>query len=153
MFVDHLSHRVAQQHDVLVKRFDLPLQFNAVDEVDRHWDVFAAQGVQERILEQLAFVIVHDILRVQRVVGKVDTIPQGGTVSLETSRNSRVNEVLRKQRDRPWREKFNPSSVVFVGERVGRAFHLNAQRRAGEVKLLAKAPFQKSLVSVCDMLK
>jgi hypothetical protein len=64
VLVDHLRHGVAQQHDVLVKRFDLPLQLDAVDQINRHGHMLATQLVQERVLQELAFVIAHDILRV-----------------------------------------------------------------------------------------
>src|SRR5688500_6310684 len=32
VLVDHLRHRIAQQHDVLVERLDLALQLDAVDQ-------------------------------------------------------------------------------------------------------------------------
>jgi hypothetical protein len=50
VLVDHLGHGVAQQHDVLVERFDLALQLDAVDEVDRDRHVLASQRVQEGVL-------------------------------------------------------------------------------------------------------
>jgi hypothetical protein len=50
----------------LVKRFDLALQFDAVDQVDRDRHMLAAQRVQEGILQKLTFVA-HDILRVQKL--------------------------------------------------------------------------------------
>ena len=50
VLVDHLRHGIAQQHDVLVERLDLALQLDAVDQIDRHRHVLAAQGVQERVL-------------------------------------------------------------------------------------------------------
>ena len=65
VFVDHLRDRVAQQHDVLVERLDLTLQFDAVDQIDRHGHMLPAKLVQERVLQELAFVIAHDMLRVQ----------------------------------------------------------------------------------------
>ena len=43
VFVDHLRHGIAQQDDVLVKGFNLPLQLDAIDEVNRHWHMFTAQ--------------------------------------------------------------------------------------------------------------
>ncbi|MDT4863541.1 hypothetical protein FQZ97_982540 [compost metagenome] len=66
MLVNHLRHGVAEQHDVLVKGFDLALQFDAIDQVNRHGNVFPAKLVQERVLQELAFVIAHDMLRVQK---------------------------------------------------------------------------------------
>jgi hypothetical protein len=50
VLVDHLGHGVAQQHDVLVEGLDVPLQLDAVDEVDRNRNVLFAQCVQERVL-------------------------------------------------------------------------------------------------------
>jgi hypothetical protein len=52
VLVDHLRHRVAQEHHVLVERLDLPLQLDAVDQVDRHGHVLATQGVEERVLKR-----------------------------------------------------------------------------------------------------
>ncbi len=65
MFVDHLSHCVSQKNHVLIKRFDLTLQFDAVDKVNRHRNMLSAQRVQEGVLQKLTF-IAHDILRVQK---------------------------------------------------------------------------------------
>jgi hypothetical protein len=62
VLVDHLRHGVAQQHDVLVEGFDVTLQLDAVDQVDGDRDVFLAQQVEERVLQELAFVA-HDMLR------------------------------------------------------------------------------------------
>ena len=56
MLVDHLSDRVAQKDHVLIKRLDLALQLDAVDQVDRDGHMFAAQDVEEGVLQQLAFV-------------------------------------------------------------------------------------------------
>ena len=65
VFVDHLRHGVAQQHNVLDKLFYLALQLDAVDQVNGHRHVFPTQLVQEWILQELAFVVAHDMLRVQ----------------------------------------------------------------------------------------
>ena len=67
VLVHHLGHRVAQQHNVLVERFDLTLQFDAVDQVNGHRHMFTPELVQKRVLQELAFVIAHDMFRVQRV--------------------------------------------------------------------------------------
>ncbi len=66
MLVDHLRDRVAQQHDVLVKGLDLTLQFDAIDQINRHWYMLPAQDVQKRVLEKLPF-IAHDMFRVQEL--------------------------------------------------------------------------------------
>ena len=65
MLVDHLCHCVAQQHYLLVKRFNLTLQLDAIYQIDGDRHVLAAQCVQERILQELTF-IAHDILRVRK---------------------------------------------------------------------------------------
>ena len=64
MFVDHLSHRISQQNHVLVKGFNLSLQLDSVNQIYRHGNVFPAQGVEERVLEKLTFVV-HDMFRVE----------------------------------------------------------------------------------------
>ncbi len=65
MFVDHLGHGVAQEHHILIERFDLALQLDAVDEVNRDRHMLAAQGIEEGVLQKLTLVA-HDILRVQK---------------------------------------------------------------------------------------
>lgn len=70
VFIDHLRHCIAQQDDILVKRLDLALQFNAVNQINRHRHVFTAQLVEEGILQELAF-IGHDMLRVQTLLEKL----------------------------------------------------------------------------------
>lgn len=65
MLVDHLGDGVTQQHDVLIKRFDLSLQFDTVDQVNGHRYMLPTQSVEEGILQELAFII-HDIFRVRK---------------------------------------------------------------------------------------
>jgi hypothetical protein len=65
MFVDHLRDRIAQKDYVLIKGFDLALELDAVDQVNRDGHMLAAQRIQERVLQELTFVA-HDILRVQK---------------------------------------------------------------------------------------
>jgi hypothetical protein len=67
MLVDHLSHGIAEQYHVLVKRFNLALKFDAIHQVNGNGHVFPAQCIEERVLQELAF-IGHDILRVLEVV-------------------------------------------------------------------------------------
>src|SRR6478736_5584033 len=55
VLVHHLAHRVAQQHDELVEAFDRALQLDAVDEVHRYRHAFAAEGIEEGILQGLSF--------------------------------------------------------------------------------------------------
>jgi len=50
VLVDHLTDGVLEQYDELIKRVDLALQFDAIDEIDRNWNVFFAQRVQKRVL-------------------------------------------------------------------------------------------------------
>ena len=68
MLINHLGDGIAQKHDVLIKRFDLTLQFDPVNKINRHRHVLSAQGVEKRVLQQLTFVIAHDIFRVQKFV-------------------------------------------------------------------------------------
>jgi hypothetical protein len=42
MLVDHLVNAVLQEHDELVERVDLPLQLDAVYQVNRNWNLFLA---------------------------------------------------------------------------------------------------------------
>src|SRR5690606_8524029 len=55
MLIDHLTHRVAQEHDELVERVDLALQLDPVHEIDRNGNLLLAQRVQKRILQRLTF--------------------------------------------------------------------------------------------------
>ena len=64
VLVDHLRNGIAKQNHVLVEGFDLSLQFDAVDQIDRNGYVLTPQGVEERVLQKLAFVA-HDMFRVQ----------------------------------------------------------------------------------------
>ena len=50
MLVNHLTHRVLEQHDKLVERLDLALKLDAVDQENGHRDVFLAQRIQVRVL-------------------------------------------------------------------------------------------------------
>src|SRR5260221_14353195 len=56
VLVNHLRHGVLEEHDVLVERFDLSLELDAVHQVDRNRYVFLAQRVEEWVLQQLALV-------------------------------------------------------------------------------------------------
>ena len=67
VFVHHLGDGVAQEHNVLIKRLNLTLQLDTVDQINGHRHMLAAQCVEKGILEELAF-IAHDILRVQGVL-------------------------------------------------------------------------------------
>jgi len=53
VLVDHLAHRIAQKHDELIERLDSALQFDAVDEIDRHRHALTPQRIQKRILQRL----------------------------------------------------------------------------------------------------
>jgi hypothetical protein len=50
VLVDHLRDRVSKQDDVLIERFDLTLELDAVDEVDRNGNVFFSEEIQEGVL-------------------------------------------------------------------------------------------------------
>ena len=67
MFVNHLRHGIAKQNHILIEGFDLPLQFDPIDEINRNRNMLATQGVEKWILQELAFIIAHDIFRVQKV--------------------------------------------------------------------------------------
>src|SRR5512140_2647072 len=56
VLVHHLRHGVLEEDHVLVERFDLPLELDAVDQVDRHRHMLLAQRIEERVLKQLALV-------------------------------------------------------------------------------------------------
>ncbi len=67
MLIDHLRYGIAQQYDVLVKRLDLTLQFDAIDQINGHGYMLPAQDVQKRVLKKLPFVA-HDMFRVQELL-------------------------------------------------------------------------------------
>ena len=67
MLVDHLGHRIAQQDHILIERLDLSLQFDPVDEINGNRHMLATQGIEKWVLQQLTFVVAHDIFRVQKV--------------------------------------------------------------------------------------
>ena len=46
MLVHHLVDAVLKQHNELVERIDLPLQFDAVNEINRNRNFFLAQDIQ-----------------------------------------------------------------------------------------------------------
>jgi hypothetical protein len=62
VLVDHLGDGVAEKDHILVERLDVPLQLDAVDQVDRDGNMLFSQQVQERVLKKLTFVA-HDMLR------------------------------------------------------------------------------------------
>jgi hypothetical protein len=69
VLVDHLGHGIAQQHNVLVKRLNLTLELDAIDEVNRHRHMLTAQSIEKWVLKKLPF-IAHDILRVVKMLKK-----------------------------------------------------------------------------------
>ena len=56
MFINHLCYRIAKQYNVLIKRFNLPLQFDTVYQINGNRHMLATQGIEERVLQQLAFI-------------------------------------------------------------------------------------------------
>ena len=68
MLVNHLGDGVSKQDHVLVERFDLALKLDAVDQINRNRNMLATQGVEKWVLQKLAFIIAHDIFRVQELV-------------------------------------------------------------------------------------
>ena len=63
MLVDHLRDRVLEQDDILIERFDLPLQFDAVDEINRNLDMLLGARVQERVFVAFALYCSFLLLR------------------------------------------------------------------------------------------
>lgn len=122
MFVNHLGDCVAQKHNILVKRFDLTLQLDAVDQVNGHRHVFAPELVQKWVLQELAFVIAHDMFRVQRV---------------EEARPYHTLDV-----------RVSDKGLILILVRIGRGLHFNPQRCAHQVESLAKTPFQVAFVRI-----
>jgi hypothetical protein len=124
VFVNHLRHGVAQQHNILVKRLNLPLQLDAVNQINGHRYVFATQGIEEGVLQKLAF-IAPDIFRVQELLSRFLTLPQRlmGLGSLAITVASRRH------------------CSIFVSIRILRSFKVNPQRRAHQVKFFAKPAF------------
>ena len=68
MHVNHLGDGVTEQNYVLIEGFDLTLQFNPIDEINRNRNMLATQGVEKWILQKLAFIDAHDIFRVQKLM-------------------------------------------------------------------------------------
>lgn len=120
MLVDHLGHSVAKQNHILIEGLDLALQFNPVDEINGNRNMLATQGVEKWVLQELTFVIAHDIFRVQKLI----------ELDLTTGRG--------------------PGHVVLgrflVLKRVVGAFHLDAQGGSYQVELFAEAPFKVAFV-------
>ena len=82
VLVDHLGHSIAQQHHVLVERFDVTLQLDAVDQVDRHRNMLFAQQVQEGVLKKLPFVA-HGFSPCRAVeVAETDFVAKGDNTEL-----------------------------------------------------------------------
>ena len=53
MFVDNLAHCVFQQNDKLVKRLNLSLQLDTVNEKYRNRYIFASERVKKGVLEAI----------------------------------------------------------------------------------------------------
>lgn len=69
MLVDHLGHGIAKQNHILIEGLDLTLQFDPVNEINGNRHMLMTQGVEKWVLQQLTFVIAHDIFRVQKLIG------------------------------------------------------------------------------------
>jgi hypothetical protein len=50
MLVHHLGYRILEQYDVLIEGFDLALQFDPVDQVNRNGNVLPTESVEEGVL-------------------------------------------------------------------------------------------------------
>jgi hypothetical protein len=65
VLVNHLADGIAEQHDELVERLHRTLQFDAVDEVDRHRHALTPQRIQKWILQRLP--LGHGLLLHQQI--------------------------------------------------------------------------------------
>ena len=139
MLVYHLRNGITQQHYVLVKRFDLPLQLDTVHQIDGDRYVLPPQSVEKGILQELAF-IAHDILRVQNVV-----INQHLTTGKDMPRGS-LSHI-------PAPHEALLSPVVLFRKRVVGSLHFNTQGGSHQIELLAEAPLQEPFVGIGHMLK
>ncbi len=63
MLVNHLGYGIAQKNHVLVKGFDLTLQFDSIHQINCNRYMLFTQSIEEGILQKLAFVG-HDMFRV-----------------------------------------------------------------------------------------
>lgn len=63
MLVHHLGHGIAQKNHVLVKGFDLTLQFDSIHQINGNRHMLFTQSIEEGVLQKLAFVG-HDMFRV-----------------------------------------------------------------------------------------
>ena len=127
MFVNHLRNCIAKQYNVLIKRFNLALELDTVNQINRNRNVLTAKRVKKRILQKKAFVIAHDMFRVQR-----------------------VEKLKQYHSQKPGNVRLG-RHLIFVGV-LGR-FHLNPHGCTSQLKLFAKAPFKVALVRLADMLK
>jgi hypothetical protein len=50
MFVHHLGDVIPQQHDVLIKRLDVALKLDAIDEINGDRNMLLAEQIQKRVL-------------------------------------------------------------------------------------------------------
>src|SRR5262245_52746346 len=53
VLVDHLADAIAQQDDELIEGIDLPLQLDAIHEVNRDGHLLLTQRIQKRVLKRL----------------------------------------------------------------------------------------------------
>ncbi len=75
MLVNHLGDGITKQNHILIKGFDLTLQLDPIDEINRNRNMLATQGVEKWVLQKLAFIIAHDIFRVQKLIEPDHTTP------------------------------------------------------------------------------
>ena len=68
MLVNHLGDGIAKQDNILIKGFDLTLKLDPVDKVNGNRNMLSTQGVEKWILQKLAFVVAHDMFRVQKLI-------------------------------------------------------------------------------------
>ena len=73
MLVNHLSHSVAKQDHILIKRFNLTLKFDPVNEINGYRHMLTTECVEKWVLQKLTFIIAHDMFRVQKLLELDDT--------------------------------------------------------------------------------
>lgn len=61
VLINHLADRVFQQDHELIKGLDLTLQLNTIHQINRNWNTFPTQCVQERILKDCPLAILFSL--------------------------------------------------------------------------------------------
>jgi hypothetical protein len=91
VLVNHLADGILEQDDELIEGFDLPLQLDAIDEVNRNGNALFAQGVQVRLLKGLAFAHVILLFLSKHGLLQVAVIRPGARMSSTRARHRPAN--------------------------------------------------------------